>query len=139
MPQVDALDLLGFTTLSGDDLLLTGTGTTFADADVQDSKKIFAEAVSSAPLVTLITNSLRQNPAGTLRTGFFRDLLAHHFTAEQITRQLERPPTGAVTPSFTPTTPSRRSTASTRTTTLVWRPTPQGRTELPGPGGVSVP
>ncbi|WP_063789980.1 nitrate/sulfonate/bicarbonate ABC transporter ATP-binding protein [Streptomyces sp. MMG1121] len=89
LPQVDALDLLGFTTLSGDDLLLTDTGTAFADADVQESKKIFAEAVQHAPLVTLITKSLRGNSGGTLRAGFFRDLLAHHFTAEQVTRQLD--------------------------------------------------
>ncbi|MGN5381919.1 AAA-associated domain-containing protein [Streptomyces lasalocidi] len=89
LPQVDALDLLGFTTLSGDDLLLTDTGTAFAGADVQESKKIFAEAVQHAPLVTLITRSLRNNSGGTLRAGFFRDLLAHHFTAEQVTRQLE--------------------------------------------------
>ncbi|MFJ9630088.1 nitrate/sulfonate/bicarbonate ABC transporter ATP-binding protein [Streptomyces sp. NPDC101175] len=89
LPQVDALDLLGFTTLSGDDLVLTDTGTAFADADVQESKKIFAEAVLRAPLVQLITRSLRQNPGGTLRAGFFRDILAHHFTSEQVTAQLE--------------------------------------------------
>ncbi|WP_416971054.1 nitrate/sulfonate/bicarbonate ABC transporter ATP-binding protein [Streptomyces sp. 4F14] len=89
LPQVDALDLLGFGTVTGDDLLLTETGTAFAGADVQDSKRIFAEAAVQAPLVRLITTSLRQNPRGTLRAGFFRDLLAHHFTSEQVTRQLE--------------------------------------------------
>ena len=26
---------------------------------------------------------------GTLRPGFFRDLLAHHYTSEQVTQQLE--------------------------------------------------
>ncbi|WP_428935152.1 nitrate/sulfonate/bicarbonate ABC transporter ATP-binding protein [Streptomyces sp. ACT015] len=89
LPQVDALDLLGLTTLSGDDLVLTGTGTAYAGADVQESKRIFAAAVRRAPLVTLITTTLGQNPAGTVRAGFFRDLLAHHFTGEQVTRQLE--------------------------------------------------
>jgi len=89
LPQVDALDLLGFGTVTGDDLLLTQTGTAFAGADVQESKRIFAEAAVHAPLVKLITTSLHQNPKGTLRAGFFRDLLAHHFTSEQVTRQLE--------------------------------------------------
>ncbi|MFJ8487723.1 nitrate/sulfonate/bicarbonate ABC transporter ATP-binding protein [Streptomyces sp. NPDC094038] len=89
LPQVDALDLLGFTTLGGDDLLLTDTGTAFAGADVQESKTIFAAAVLRAPLVQLITRSLAQNPGGTLRAGFFRDILAHHFTSEQVTAQLE--------------------------------------------------
>ncbi|MCT9083904.1 ABC transporter ATP-binding protein [Streptomyces fulvoviolaceus] len=89
LPLVDALDLLGFARIHGDDLLLTDTGTDFAGADVQKSKTIFAEAALNAPLVKLITSSLRQNPDGTLRAGFFRDVLAHHFTSEQVTRQLE--------------------------------------------------
>ncbi|MEX3100693.1 MULTISPECIES: nitrate/sulfonate/bicarbonate ABC transporter ATP-binding protein [unclassified Streptomyces] len=89
LPQVDALDLLGFGTVTGDDLLLTEAGTAFAGADVQESKRIFAQAAVQAPLVRLITTSLGQNPKGTLRAGFFRDLLAHHYTSEQVTRQLE--------------------------------------------------
>ncbi|WP_406463290.1 nitrate/sulfonate/bicarbonate ABC transporter ATP-binding protein [Streptomyces sp. NBC_01622] len=89
LPLVDALDLLGFAAVHGDDLLLTDTGTEFAGADVQKSKSIFAQAALNAPLVKLITSSLRQNPDGTLRAGFFRDVLAHHFTSEQVTRQLE--------------------------------------------------
>ncbi|MEV5875350.1 nitrate/sulfonate/bicarbonate ABC transporter ATP-binding protein [Streptomyces sp. NPDC052101] len=89
LPQVDALDLLGLAQITGDDLILTATGTAFASADVQESKKIFAEAVMRAPLVKLITSSLRQKPSGTQRAGFFRDLLAHHFTSEQVTHQLE--------------------------------------------------
>ncbi|MFF4752389.1 AAA-associated domain-containing protein [Streptomyces sp. NPDC002514] len=56
---------------------------------MQESKKIFAAAVRRAPLVRLITNSLRSNAEGTLRAGFFRGLLAHHFTAEQVTQQLD--------------------------------------------------
>ncbi|WP_019072981.1 ABC transporter ATP-binding protein [Streptomyces hokutonensis] len=89
LPLVDALDLLGFAAVHGDDLLLTDTGTEFAGADVQKSKTIFAEAAVLVPLVKLITSSLRQNPDATLRAGFFRDVLAHHFTSEQVTRQLE--------------------------------------------------
>ncbi|GHC51128.1 AAA-associated domain-containing protein [Streptomyces flavofungini] len=89
LPQVDALELLGFATVSGDDLVLTEPGTAFAEADVQTSKTIFADAATEVPLVKLITNSLRQQPDGAVRAGFFRDLLAHHFTSEQVERQLE--------------------------------------------------
>ncbi|MEU9337640.1 nitrate/sulfonate/bicarbonate ABC transporter ATP-binding protein [Streptomyces sp. NPDC048290] len=90
LPQVDALDLLGFSGLEGDELSLTDTGTAFAGADVQESKRIFAAAVlAHAPLVQLITRSLRQTPGRPLRAGFFRDLLAHHFTSEQVAAQLE--------------------------------------------------
>lgn len=89
LPLVDALELLGFAKISDDDLLLTERGTAYAGADVQDSKTIFSEAALGTPLVKLITTSLRQNPEGTLRAGFFRDLLAHHYTSEQVTQQLE--------------------------------------------------
>ncbi|MEU6709415.1 ABC transporter ATP-binding protein [Streptomyces wuyuanensis] len=89
LPQVDALELLAFAEVSGDDLVLTQSGDAFARADVQRSKRIFAEAVADVPLVKLIVTSLRQNPAGTQRAGFFRDLLAHNFTSEQVTQQLE--------------------------------------------------
>ncbi|MFD7164709.1 ABC transporter ATP-binding protein [Streptomyces violascens] len=89
LPLVDALELLGFAAVSGDDLVLTDRGTTFAGADVRRSKEIFAAAAPDAPLVRLITTSLRQSPDGTLRAGFFRDVLAHHYTSEQVTQQLE--------------------------------------------------
>ncbi|MFI9718427.1 nitrate/sulfonate/bicarbonate ABC transporter ATP-binding protein [Streptomyces sp. NPDC052396] len=89
LPQVDALDLLGFAVIRDGDLVLTERGTAFSRADVQESKKIFADAVlRSAPLVKLIVTSLRRT-GGTLRAGFFRDLLAHHYTSEQAAQQLE--------------------------------------------------
>ncbi|MFI5529480.1 nitrate/sulfonate/bicarbonate ABC transporter ATP-binding protein [Kitasatospora sp. NPDC051853] len=88
LPLVDALDLLGFATLTGDELLLTEHGTAFAAASVQDSKRLFATGAVTVPLIRLIAAGLRQSPDGTLRAGFFRDLLAHHFTREQTDRQL---------------------------------------------------
>ncbi|MFI1801663.1 nitrate/sulfonate/bicarbonate ABC transporter ATP-binding protein [Streptomyces sp. NPDC020379] len=89
LPQVDALELLGFALIREGDLLLTASGTRFARADVQESKRIFADAVlDAAPLVRLVVTSLRRTD-GTLRSGFFRDLLAHHYTSEQVTQQLE--------------------------------------------------
>ncbi|WP_037824386.1 nitrate/sulfonate/bicarbonate ABC transporter ATP-binding protein [Streptomyces sp. NRRL B-1347] len=89
LPQVDALDLLGFAHIDGDDLVLTEEGAAFAGADVQTSKRLFARAALEVPLVKLVANSLRQRPDGTVRAGYFRDLLAHHFTSEQVERQLE--------------------------------------------------
>ncbi|MBD0690041.1 nitrate/sulfonate/bicarbonate ABC transporter ATP-binding protein [Streptomyces sp. CBMA123] len=89
LPQVDALDLLGFAEIHGDDLLLTEDGTAFARADVQDSRALFAGAALDAPLVRLIVNSLGGEAGATVRAGFLRDLLAHHYTSEQVDRQLE--------------------------------------------------
>ncbi|MER8102603.1 nitrate/sulfonate/bicarbonate ABC transporter ATP-binding protein [Kitasatospora sp. NPDC094016] len=89
LPQLDALDLLGFAEIHGDDLLLTDAGTAFTGADVQESRSIFAEAAVDVPLVRLITNGLHGRPGAAVRAGFFRDLLAHHYTSEQVDRQLE--------------------------------------------------
>ncbi|MFE9406962.1 nitrate/sulfonate/bicarbonate ABC transporter ATP-binding protein [Streptomyces sp. NPDC006530] len=89
LPLVDALELLGLAAVTGDDLVLTDRGAAFAGADVQRSKQIFAEAALEVPLVRLITTSLRQSPDGMLRAGFFRDVLAHHYTSEQVARQVE--------------------------------------------------
>ncbi|MEU1782919.1 nitrate/sulfonate/bicarbonate ABC transporter ATP-binding protein [Streptomyces abikoensis] len=89
LPLVDALDLLGFAVVRDGDLLLTPMGRGFAEADVQEAKKIFALAVlDTAPLVRLILTSLQRGD-GRLRAGFFRDLLAHHYTGEEVVQQLE--------------------------------------------------
>lgn len=87
LPQIDALELLGLAEVEGGELALTPLGSAFARADVQESKRVFAEAALAAPLVSLLATSLTRTP--TLRRGFFRDLLSHHFTAEQVEGQLE--------------------------------------------------
>ncbi|MEU1625271.1 nitrate/sulfonate/bicarbonate ABC transporter ATP-binding protein [Streptomyces sp. NPDC020096] len=89
LPLVDALEALDMALIEDNDLLLTPRGLGFANADVQRSKKIFAEAAWEVPLVRLIATSLRRSADGVLRDGFFRDLLAHHYTSEQIAQQLE--------------------------------------------------
>jgi NitT/TauT family transport system ATP-binding protein len=89
LPLVDALELLGLALVRGNDLLLTPRGSGFAHADVQQSKQIFATAALEIPLVRLVVTSLQRTPDGTLRAGFFRDLLAHHYTSEQVAQQLE--------------------------------------------------
>ncbi|MFJ2305469.1 AAA-associated domain-containing protein [Streptomyces sp. NPDC087787] len=58
-------------------------------ADVQESKTIFGRAAIQLPLVKVITSSVRGKADGTARAGFFRDLLAHHYTSEQVDQQLE--------------------------------------------------
>ncbi|MCF2527502.1 ABC transporter ATP-binding protein [Yinghuangia soli] len=88
LPLVAALDLLGFAVVDGDDLCLTLAGQDFATADVQLSKEAFSAAALGVPLVRLIVTSLRHSDAP-LRAGFFRDLLAHHWTRERAAGQLD--------------------------------------------------
>ncbi|MFE4513101.1 nitrate/sulfonate/bicarbonate ABC transporter ATP-binding protein [Kitasatospora sp. NPDC056783] len=89
LPQIDALDLLGFAEVHGDDLLLTEAGAAYTGADGQDARAVFAAAALEVPLVKLIANSLGGRPGATVRTGFLRDLLGRHYTVEQTDRQLE--------------------------------------------------
>ncbi|RMI43623.1 AAA-associated domain-containing protein, partial [Actinomadura harenae] len=89
LPLVDALDLLGFGEVDGGGIALTAAGRRYSGADVQESKTLFAEAALRVPLVAAITTSLAKAADRTLRAGFFRDLLAHHYTSEQVTEQME--------------------------------------------------
>jgi NitT/TauT family transport system ATP-binding protein len=89
LPLVDALELLGFAEVVGGQISLTPSGATFAGADIQASKEIFAAAAQEhAPLVGLIVNSLARTDDGALRRGFFLDLLRRHFSTEEASTQL---------------------------------------------------
>jgi NitT/TauT family transport system ATP-binding protein len=90
LPLVDAATLLGFASVNAGRLSLTPLGTEFAEADIQDSKPLFAQAVlARAPLVRSIDRGLRRSVDGGLGEGFFLDVLASHFGAEQARAQLD--------------------------------------------------
>ncbi|MFZ3471142.1 nitrate/sulfonate/bicarbonate ABC transporter ATP-binding protein [Streptomyces sp. 4.24] len=89
LPLVDGLELLGLAEVRDLHLVLTARGSAFAGADVQESKELFAQGAMEVPLVHLIHTTLQRSRGGTQRAGFFRDLLSHHYTSEQLERQLE--------------------------------------------------
>lgn len=90
LPLVDALELLGFAEVHAGRARLTPAGVTFAGADIQASKRIFAHAVlEHAPLVRAIANGVALATDGTLRSGFFRDLLRTSFSEAETDRQLD--------------------------------------------------
>ncbi|MCP3760492.1 nitrate/sulfonate/bicarbonate ABC transporter ATP-binding protein [Streptomyces sp. NPDC056773] len=89
LPLVDGLELLGLAEVRDLHLVLTARGTAFAGADVQESKELFAQGAMEVPLVHLIHTTLQRSRGGTQRAGFFRDLLSHHYTSEQLEQQLE--------------------------------------------------
>ena len=90
LPLVDALQMLGFADVSDGRLLLTSDGATFAGADIQASKRIFALAVlERAPLVRAVAHGLEHAGDGTLKAGFFREVLRRSFSEEAAGRQLD--------------------------------------------------
>ncbi|MEC3980487.1 ABC transporter ATP-binding protein [Amycolatopsis sp. H20-H5] len=89
LPLVDAAAMLDLLFVAGADLNLTPMGEAFTTADIQQSKKIFAEqARHRAPLVRTICTALG-SAGGYLRAGFFLDLLRRGFSAADAQQQLD--------------------------------------------------
>jgi ABC-type nitrate/sulfonate/bicarbonate transport system permease component len=90
LPLVDAAVLLGLARVHKAQLEITDVGREFARADIDTSKKIFGELIAErAPLIKAILRALRATEDGTLREGFFLDLLRRGFSAEEARRQLD--------------------------------------------------
>jgi NitT/TauT family transport system ATP-binding protein len=89
-PIIDSMTILGFASVEAGHLVLTDTGKQFAGADIQQSKAIFREAVlQRVPLVRRIERALRHSTDGTLREGFFLDLLHNHYSDDESRAQLD--------------------------------------------------
>jgi NitT/TauT family transport system ATP-binding protein len=89
LPLVDAAALLGFVNVLGADMELTPCGKEFFTADIRTSKRIFAQqARARAPLVRAICKALAASADGSLRAGFFLDLLQRKFGPDQAQQQL---------------------------------------------------
>jgi NitT/TauT family transport system ATP-binding protein len=89
-PIVDALSILGFASVEDGSIKLSETGERFAAADIQESKEIFREAaLARVPLVRRIHRALRHSSDGTLREGFFLDLLHNYYSDEESRAQLD--------------------------------------------------
>jgi NitT/TauT family transport system ATP-binding protein len=90
LPLVDAAVLLGLAQVHDADLEITDAGREFATADIDASKTLFGKLASErVPLIKAIVNGLRATKDGTLREGFFLDLLRRGFSDEEARRQLD--------------------------------------------------
>jgi NitT/TauT family transport system ATP-binding protein len=90
LPLVDAAVLLGLAEVHDADLQITDDGREFATADIDASKMLFGKLASErVPLIKAIVNGLRATNDGTLREGFFLDLLRRGFSADEARRQLD--------------------------------------------------
>ena len=65
-------------------------GRDFAAADIDTSKTLFGELTAArAPLIKAILRALHATGDGSLREGFFLDLLRRGFSADEARRQLD--------------------------------------------------
>jgi NitT/TauT family transport system ATP-binding protein len=89
LPLVDASVMLGMARVADAQITITEQGRAFAAADIDTGKKLFAQAAADrAPLIKAIVKALRATPDGSLREGFFLDLLRRGFSAEEARHQL---------------------------------------------------
>lgn len=90
LPLIDALELLELAQVEAGHMELTPEGQTFAGADIQASKEMFAAAaLARAPLVRALFNGLERAGDHTLRIGFFRDVLRRAFSEAETDPQLD--------------------------------------------------
>ena len=90
LPIVEAGSLLGFLKASEGDVEITPEGRRFAESDILRRKELFrVAALERVPLVRQIARSLESKSDHALPEEFFRDMLAGHFSDEEIDRQLE--------------------------------------------------
>jgi NitT/TauT family transport system ATP-binding protein len=90
LPLVDAAEMLGLAEVHGADLKITDAGREFATADINASKALFGQLISArAPLIKAILRALHATTDGTLREGFFLDLLRRGFSADEARHQLD--------------------------------------------------
>jgi NitT/TauT family transport system ATP-binding protein len=89
LPLVDAAVMLGMAIVADARIRITDEGRAFAAADIDTGKHLFAQAAADrAPLIRAIVKALRATADGTLREGFFLDLLRRGFSADEARHQL---------------------------------------------------
>jgi NitT/TauT family transport system ATP-binding protein len=90
LPLVDAATMLGLLEVEGAQAFLTDAGRAWYTADILHSKELFAaHAMTGAPLVRTIVKALQNSDNGTLKDGFFRDLLRRGYSQQDADRQLD--------------------------------------------------
>jgi NitT/TauT family transport system ATP-binding protein len=90
LPLVDAAVMLGLAQVHDAQLEITGPGREFAADDIDSSKILFGQLIAEhAPLIKAILRALRATNDGTLREGFFLDLLRRGFSAAEARHQLD--------------------------------------------------
>ncbi len=89
LPIIDASVLLGFVRVNEGDIELTPAGRAFAEADIQNRKEQFREAIQDVPLLRRIRRGLEHKANHELKDEFFLDVLEEHYSDKEARRQLD--------------------------------------------------
>ncbi len=90
LPILEACVLLGFATLKEGDVQITRQGVIFADADIQQRKVLFRQAVlEHVTILKQIDSVLKRKSDHSIADEFFHDILDEHFSEDEVQRQFE--------------------------------------------------
>jgi len=90
IPLIETLQLLGFANVAGGDIELTGTGRAYSEADLQERKRIFADAlVRHIPLAAHIRKVLEERPGRRAPETRFLTELEDHLSDEDAESVME--------------------------------------------------
>jgi NitT/TauT family transport system ATP-binding protein len=90
LPILEACVLLGFATLKEGDVQITPQGVIFADADIQQRKVLFRQAVlDHVTILKQIDSILKRKSDHSIADEFFHDILDEHFSEDEVQRQFE--------------------------------------------------
>jgi NitT/TauT family transport system ATP-binding protein len=90
LPVVEAAVMLGFARSERGEVEETPAGRAFAEADIQNRKKLFREAaLAHIPLLQQMVRALETKKGHTMPLEFFRDVLENHFSDQETERQIE--------------------------------------------------
>ncbi len=90
LPILEACVLLGFATLTEGDVQITPQGVIFADADIQQRKVLFRQAVlDHVTILKQIDSVLKRKSDHSIADEFFHDILDEHFSEDEVQRQFD--------------------------------------------------
>src|SRR5260221_506931 len=89
LPIVEAVELLGFATVDAGDITLTPLGKTFAEADIQERKDIFAQQIRRIPVIHWSEQLLTPAKGQALDKDVLPTALALDFDPQEAPRQFE--------------------------------------------------
>jgi NitT/TauT family transport system ATP-binding protein len=90
LPILEACVMLGFALLKEGDIEITPPGVAFAEADIQQRKVLFRQAVlEHVTILKQIDSVLKRKTDHSIADEFFHDILDEHFAEDEVQRQFE--------------------------------------------------
>jgi len=90
LPILEGCVLLGFAWLKEGDVQITPQGVAFAEADIQQRKVLFRQAVlEHVTILKQIDSILKRKSDHSMADEFFHDILDEHFAEDEVQRQFE--------------------------------------------------